>query len=89
MKNEHDIALELMDILNKQFCSDFHHSGTIFDADIIETRSFYDVIILVLYLKSKKDSIDFQNSIIECKNKNMREIKNYLIIFEEFKSYIQ
>ena len=53
-----------------------------------ETRAFYDVIILLLYLKSKKDSIDFQNSIIECKNKNMREIKNYLIIFEEFKSYI-
>lgn len=89
MKNTHDIALELMDIMDREMNSDFHHSGTIFDADIIELRSFYDVIILLLYIKGKKESVVFQNKICKYKNTNMNKIKDYLAIFEEFKSYIE
>ena len=55
MRNVHDIAIELESMLRKEFGFPDRPRGTIFDADAIESRMFYDVMILLLYRKGTKD----------------------------------
>lgn len=88
MRNVHDIAIELESMLRKEFGFTDRPRGTIFDADAIESRMFYDVLILLLYKKGTKNSTKFQNAIFKYKGINMNEIPNYESIFEEFKSYL-
>ena len=88
MRNVHDIAIELESMLRKEFGFPYRPRGTIFDADAIESRMFYDVMILLLYRKGTKDSTKFQNDIFKYKGINMNEIPNYESIFEEFKTYL-
>lgn len=88
MRNVHDIAIELESMLRKEFGFHDRPRGTIFDADAIESRMFYDVMILLLYRKGTKDSNKFQNDIFKYKGINMNEIPNYESIFEEFKTYL-
>ena len=87
-RNVHDIAIELEHILSREFNADFAHSGTIFSADFIEVESFHDSMVLLLYLKSDKDCIDFINDIYEFKGVNMNKIPNCEAIFEKFKSFL-
>ena len=88
MRNVHDIAIELESMLRKEFGFPDRPRGTIFDADAIESRMFYDVMILLLYRKETKDSNKFQKDIFKYKGINMNEIPNYESIFEEFKTYL-
>ena len=86
--NNHDIAFELEHLLEKEFDCKYDHSGTIFSADSIETRSFYDVLALLLYMKAKKDYCDFINSIQEYKGKSMQEVLDCKGIYDEFLSLL-
>ena len=86
--NNHDIARELERMLEKEFCCDYDHSGTIFSADSIEMRSFYDVLYLLLYMKGKRDYCNFIDSIYDYKGKSMQEIPNCKGIYEEFLSFL-
>lgn len=88
MKNLHDIAIDLEHVLRQTFNKDFSHSGTIFDADHIELGSFYDVLVIILYIKGKGDYTDFENKLYKFKGINMKDIPNCEKIFEEFKSYL-
>lgn len=89
MKSTHDIARELESIVSKMLDYDFSNSGTFFDADIIESNTFYAVMDFIIFLKGKKDGQDFINDIRkQCRNKRMNEIRNYELIFEEFKERI-
>lgn len=89
MKNVHDIAIELEYLLCEEFGFADRPRGTIFDADDIESRTFYDNMALLLHKKAKKDYTDFINSIFDYKGVNMNQISDYEKIFEEFKSYLQ
>ena len=82
--NNHDIAIELENILEKQFGVSFRHTTTIFSADNIEKRSFIDVINLLLHLYSIKDFDVFINGILKYKTLNMQEIPNTLDIYNKF-----
>lgn len=89
MKSTHDIACELESIVSKMLDYDFSNSGTFFDANIIESNTFYAVMDFIIFLKEKKDGADFINDIREhCGNKRMNEIEDYEFIFEEFKERI-
>lgn len=88
MRNVHDVAIELEYMLRKEFGFSDRPRGTIFDADAIESRTFYDIIILLLHKKGKKDSTKFQDKIFQYKCINMNQIPDYELIFEEFKTYI-
>ena len=90
MTNAHDVAIELEKLAGKILGANFRHDGTIFCADTIEMRSFYDAMHLLLVLKGNGDWLDFINSAYEaCFNKNMNEITNYLEIYKKFLSYIE
>ena len=84
IKSEHDIAMILCDIAGKEFNCDFDHSETIFNADTIEDRSFVDVLLLLLFLKSKQDYETLTKELIVYTNCKMRDIPNCLEIFKEF-----
>lgn len=87
--NEHDVAIELEHLAGKLLNVDFNHDNTIFCADIIEMRSFYDAMHLLLVLKGKGNWLDFIDYAYKsCFNKNMKEIKNYLDIYNMFLTYI-
>lgn len=88
MRNVHDIAIELEYMLRKEFGFPDRPRGTIFDADAIESRMFYDVMILLLYKKGKKDSTRFQDNVLKYQGTNMNQIPDYESIFEEFKTYL-
>ncbi len=53
MNNPHDVAIELEHMLCKEFGIQGRPRGTIFDADSIELRMFYDDIVLMLYKCAK------------------------------------
>lgn len=89
MKNAHDIAIELENIVGKLFDHDFDHSGTIFSADYIEIESFYEVIALVLFVAAKHDYFDFINDLHKYKRVNMNKIPNVEVRFDKFKSLIK
>ena len=88
MRNAHDIAIELEHMLCDEFGFNDRPRGTIFDADAIEHRMFYDDMILLLAKKSKYDSSEFEDEIYEYQGRNMNQIPNYEEIFEKFKSFI-
>ena len=89
MRNAHDVAIDLEWMLRKEF--GFENSrprGTIFDADSIETYSFYDCMVLLLNKKAQSDCTDFMNSIYEFKGENMNSIPDFEGVFETFKSFL-
>ncbi len=86
--NNHDIAIALMNILEKEFGANFHHSQTIFSADKIEMRSFVDVMNLLLYLKSKGEWYSFSDEMYPYINRPMSDIKDCKTIFERFLTLI-
>lgn len=88
MRNTRNIAIELEHMLRKEFGFPDRPIGTIFDADAIESRMFYDDMILLLHKNGKKDSTDFQDKIYEYRGVNMNQIPNYESMFEEFKTYL-
>ena len=83
-----DISYNLEKIAEKIIGSDFAHSGTFFDRDIIEIESFYDVMYLFLHMRGKSGSIEFVNKYYEIKRKRMDDIQNYDVIFHEFMSLL-
>lgn len=85
--NVHDIAIEIESILRKEFNIEHRPRGTIFDADAIESYSFYDMVNLILMLFGNGDFIDFLNSIFEYKNINMNKINNLDEIMTNFRKY--
>lgn len=90
MENKHDIAIELEQFAGKLLDANFRHDGTIFCADTIETRSFYDAMHLLLVLKGRGDWLDFFNRCYNaCFNKNMNEIDSCLEIYNEFLTYFE
>lgn len=88
MTNPHDVAIELEHMLCKEFGIKGRPRGTIFDADSIELRMFYDDMVLMLYKCAKTDFTDFINEIYQYKSVNMNKISNYEEIFNKFKSYL-
>ena len=88
MNNPHDVAIELEYMLCKEFGFKERPMGTIFDADSIELRMFYDDIVLMLYKCAKTDFIDFIDEICQYKLVDMNKIPNYEEIFRKFKSYL-
>ena len=88
MRNRHDIAIELENMLCKEFGFSSRPRETIFDADAIESYMFYDDMILLLHNKSQKDSIDFENDIFKYKGTNMNKIPDCESIFEKFKTFL-
>ena len=82
--NNHDIALELCDMLEKEFNNNFHHSDTIFSADAIEKKSFVDVLELLLYLKSTQEYDAFATSLGEYRGIRMNDIPDSKEIFKKF-----
>lgn len=53
MKYTHDVAIELEKLAGKLLNANFRHSDTIFSANAIEMRSFYDAMSLLLFLFGK------------------------------------
>lgn len=88
MNNPHDVAIELEHMLCKEFGIQGRPKGTIFDADSIELRMFYDDIVLMLYKCAKTDFTDFIDEIYQYKLVDMNKIPNYEEIFIKFKSYL-
>ncbi len=87
--NEHDVANELCGLSEKILRYKFRHSGTFFDADMIENYFFYDVMQFLLFVRGKEGKIEFLNKIYErCKNKRMKEIPEYKEIYLEFQKLI-
>lgn len=87
--NGHDIAIELEDMLRKEFGVDFSHSGTIFCADFIDSRKglFYEVMNLLLFIKGQsEESLNFLNRISKTiSDKSLDEIDGSEELFCEFK----
>ena len=84
--NTHAIAVELENLLCKTFNINRRPHSTIFDADSIEHRTFYDVLELILFMKSKKEYYEFTNSICEYRGISMNKIPNVEKIYSEFES---
>lgn len=88
-KSNHDIAIELCKIASNLFSEkfnkkiNFHHTRTIFDADVIEERSFIDVIRLILSIDSNSD-IDFDGKYSSYSNHRMEDFEKCKNIFVEF-----
>lgn len=60
--------------------------GTCFDSDDIESRMFYDAMILLLKM-ANIDFTDFEEKYLQYKNVDMKEIKDCESIFKEFKAF--
>lgn len=85
-KSVWEVSYELESILEKCFNTEFNHTGTIFDREIIEKDMFYEVIHLLLQMYGGEGSYDFLNKYLWCKRVSMNDISNYQEIFEEFKT---
>lgn len=89
LNSNHDIAIELCKIASNLFSEkfntkiNFHHTRTIFDADVIEERSFIDVIRLILSIDSNTD-IDFDGKYLSYMNQRMKNFEKCKNIFVEF-----
>lgn len=89
LNSNHDIAIELCKIASKLFSEkfntkiNFHHTRTIFDADVIEERSFIDAIRLILSIDSNTD-IDFDSKYSSQMNHRMEDFEKCKSIFVEF-----
>lgn len=86
--NNHDIAISISKLAERKFNREFHHSITIFSADKIESRTFVDTMILLLYLESTSDWYSFADEIFPYTNRPMSEIKDCESIFNKFKKLI-
>ena len=82
--NNHDIAIDLCRRLEKELNAKFYHTGTIFSADQIELRSFADVMVLLLHLKSERDWAEFVDKVNPYIGFNMRDIEGCDVIYDEF-----
>ncbi len=84
LANDHDIAIDLCKMLENEFHVKFYHSATIFSADQIELRSFVDAMVLLLYMKSNKDCIEFIDKVNPFIGFNMRDIGKCDVVYDEF-----
>ncbi len=82
--NNHDIAIEIERTISSEFNKSFRHSPTIFSADQIELRSFADVLVILLALKSDKECLDFIDKIACYQNQRMSDIPDTKQIYLEF-----
>ncbi len=82
--NNHDIAIGLCKMLEKEFGKNFLHSPTIFSADAIELGFFVDVMNLLLYLESSDDWHAFSDEVSPFKGKPMKDIPECSKIYEGF-----
>jgi len=88
-ENPHDVAIELERMLCDEFGFEGRPRGTIFDADEIEVRMFYDLMTLLLHKKAKVCFYDFLDSIYQYKGVDMNDIPDYKGIFQKFLSLIK
>lgn len=82
--NNHDIAIELCKMLEKEFGKNLLHSQTFLSEDAIELRTFVDVVNLLLYLKSPEGWCTFSDEIFQYKGKPMKDIPDCKEIHEKF-----
>lgn len=87
--NNHDIAINLCKMLEKELHVKLYHTPTVFSADQIELRSFVDAMVLLLHMKSQKDCINFVNKVNPYIGLNMRDIDGCNDIYDEFLKLIE
>lgn len=88
MVNNHDIAIRIEHILRDSFGFSDRPRGTIFDADLIETRSFYDCVHLLLYKHGKDDYTVFLDSLYDYSQHDIKDIPNIEEVYNIFLSLL-
>lgn len=86
--NNHDIAIAIEKIMCREFGFSGRPRGTIFDADYIEMRSFYDCVSLILHKRGKGDWSGFLDSIYEYAGKNISMIPNLIEVYSTFRNFV-
>lgn len=86
--NTHEFALQVEQLLCFHFGFKSRPCGTVFDADAIERGFFYDAMCLLLCKKDVQGWTDFADKYLEYQNKNINQISNIDLIFNEFKKLL-
>lgn len=72
-----EVSYELEKLSEKYFNCGFDHSSTFFDRDIIQAKTFYDVMYLLLHMHGGEGSIDFVNKYAKYQGIRMEDMPDY------------